>query len=86
MEIFREFLNDTPSIEISDLLIAASQNFSSSFQVRFGQFGIDRINDNDGFQGHNFDDIRIYEAIDDVQLKTIDEPLTNKCGLTNAKL
>ena len=74
-----------PSIEISDLLIAASQNFSSSFQVRFGQFGIVRINDNDGFQGHNFDDIRIYEAIDDIQLKTIDEPLPNKCGFTNAE-
>jgi hypothetical protein len=73
------------SIEISDLLIAASQNFSSSFQVRFGQFGIARINDNNGFQGHNFDDIRIYEAIDDIQLKTIDEPLTNKCGLINAE-
>src|SRR5688572_7042765 len=71
------------SIELSDLLIAASQSFSSSFQVRFGQFGIARINDNNGFQGHNFDDIRIYEAIDDIQLKTIDEPLTSKCGLTN---
>jgi Subtilase family/Secretion system C-terminal sorting domain/CARDB len=75
----------SPSIELSDLLIAASQNFSSSFQVRFGQFGIVRINDNNGFQGHNFDDIRIYEAIDDIQLKTIDEPLINKCGLTNAE-
>ncbi len=73
----------TPSIEMSDLLIAASQNFSSSFQVRFGQFGIVRINDNDGFQGHNFDDIRIYEAIDDIQLLSIDEPRNNSCGLTN---
>jgi hypothetical protein len=75
----------SPSIELSDILIAASQNFTSSFQVRFGQFGIVRISDNNGFQGHNFDDIRIYEAIDDIQLKTIDEPLTNKCGLTNAE-
>jgi hypothetical protein len=75
----------TPSIELSDLLVAASQNFSSSFQVRFGQFGIAHINDNNGFQGHNFDDIRIYEAIDDIQLKTIDLTLANKCGLTNAE-
>ena len=74
----------TSSIELSDLLIAASQNFSSSFQVRFGQFGIVRINDNDGFQGHNFDDIRIYEAIDDIQLKTIDEPLAASCNLSGA--
>ena len=75
----------TPSIEMSNLLIAATQNFSSSFQVRFGQFGIVRINDNDSFQGHNFDDIRIYEAIDDVQMISIDEP-TNNCGLTNAPI
>jgi len=75
----------TPSIEISDLLIAASQNFSSSFQVRFGQFGIVHIVDNRQAQGHNFDDIRIYEVIDDIQLKTIDEPLTNGCSLTNAE-
>lgn len=75
----------TPSIELSDLLIAATQNFSSSFQVRFGQFGVVHIINNSGFMGHNFDDIRIYEAIDDIQLKTIDEPITNKCGLTNAE-
>ncbi len=74
----------TPSLELSDLLIAATQNFSSSFQVRFGQFGIVRINDNDGFQGHNFDDIRIYEAIDDIQLISVDEPMNNSCGLSNA--
>ena len=75
----------TPSIELSDLLIAASQNFSSSFQVRFGQWGVVHIIDNKGFQGHNFDDIRIYEAIDDIEVKSIDEPITNKCGLTNAE-
>jgi hypothetical protein len=73
----------TPSIELSDLLIAASQNFSSSFQVRFGQFGLVHIVDNNGFMGHNFDDIRIYEAIDDIELKRIDAPITATCGLTN---
>ncbi|HKC35006.1 MAG TPA: hypothetical protein VKB95_03055, partial [Chitinophagaceae bacterium] len=76
----------TPSIELSDLLIAASQNFSSSFQVRFGQFGRVRISDNNGFHGHNFDDIRIYEAIDDIQLKSVDEPLATKCGLTSTTI
>ena len=74
----------TASIELSDLLIASSQNFSSSFQVRFGQFGVVHIIDNANFQGHNFDDIRIYEAIDDIQLKSIDAPVT-KCSLTNAE-
>lgn len=73
----------TPSIEMSDLLVAASQNFSSSFQVRFGQHGRVRIIDNFGLHGHNFDDIRIYEAIDDIQLKSIDEPKAAECNLTN---
>jgi hypothetical protein len=73
----------SPSIEMSDILLAASQNFSSSFQVRFGQFGVVHIVDNYGFMGHNFDDIRIYEAIDDIQLRSIDEPKKADCGLTN---
>ena len=71
------------SIELNDLLIPASQNFSSSFQVRLGQFGFQRVMDNFGVSGHNFDDIRIYEAIDDIQLRSIDEPSAAECGLTN---
>jgi hypothetical protein len=74
----------TPSIELSHLLMNASQNFSSSFQVRFGQHGRVRISDNFGFHGHNFDDIRIYKAIDDIQLKSIDEPSNAGCSLSNA--
>ena len=70
------------SIEISDLLVAASQNFSSSFQVRFGQFGVVHIVGNEGFMGHNFDDIRLYEAINDIQLKSIDGLVTADCSLS----
>ena len=73
-----------PSIEVSDLLNANGQNYSSSFQVRFGQWGFVRISDNEGLNGHNYDDIRIYEAVDDIEMKSIDEPMTNSCGLTNA--
>ncbi|HET9278911.1 MAG TPA: T9SS type A sorting domain-containing protein, partial [Flavitalea sp.] len=40
--------------------------------------------DNYSGVGHNFDDIRIYEAIDDIQLKSIQEPLAANCSLTNA--
>ena len=70
------------SIELSDLLVAASQNFGSSFQVRFGQFGIVHIVDNEGFMGHNFDDIRIYEAVNDIQMKSIDGLVTAGCNLS----
>ena len=81
----RGIFKKTPSLEISRLLQSHGQSFSSSFQVRWGQFAYSRINDNELYQGHNIDDIRIYEAIDDIQLKTIDEPLINKCGLSNAE-
>jgi len=74
----------SPSIEVSDLLIANGQNFSSSFQVRFGQFGYVRISDNFGFHGNSFDDIRLYEATDDVQMISIDTPIVNSCGLSSA--
>ena len=70
------------SIELSDLLVAAAQDFSSSFQVRFGQFGVVHIVGNDGFMGHNFDDIRIYEAINDIQMKSIDGLVTADCNLS----
>ena len=81
----RGIFKKTPSLEISKLLQSNGQNFSSSFQVRWGQFGLTRITDNELYHGHNIDDIRIYEAIDDIQLKTIDEPLNNNCGFTNAE-
>ena len=80
----RGFFKRTPSIELCDLLTTASQNFSSSFQVRFGQFGRQRTRDNYSGVGHNFDDIRIYQAIDDIQLLSIDEPMSNSCGLGSA--
>ena len=73
----------TSSLEISRLLSAAGQDFSSSFQVRWGQFGVVRVVDDFGFQGHNFDDIRLYEAIDDIQLVSIDTPIVNSCGLNS---
>ncbi|MBI1342918.1 MAG: S8 family serine peptidase [Terrimonas sp.] len=72
------------SIEVSDLLVANGQNFSSSFQVRFGQFGYVRIIDNANFQGSSFDDIRLYTVTDDIQMISIDTPLVNSCNLSNA--
>lgn len=72
----------SPSIEVSDLLNANGQNFSTSFQIRFGQFGYVRIIDNDAFQGNSFDDIRLYAVTDDVQMIAIDTPIVNSCALS----
>ena len=72
------------SIEISDSLFFKSQNSSTSFQIRWGQFGHILTADNDEGNGYTFDDIRIYLAINDIKLISIDTPIVNNCGLGNA--
>ncbi|HEX7903320.1 MAG TPA: S8 family serine peptidase [Chitinophagaceae bacterium] len=74
----------TPSIELGDLLFNASpsQTFSTSFQVRWGQFGTQQAVDNYGGAGYTFDDIRLYKVIDDMQMLSIDTPAFSSCGLT----
>jgi hypothetical protein len=74
----------TPSLEISDILAANSQVFTSSFQVRWGQWGQKLTADNLGSAGYTFDDIHLYLVTDDIQMVSIDEPVIASCGLTNA--
>lgn len=71
-------------IELSNLLDVSSQNFSSSFQVRWGQWGQSLAADNETAAGYTFDDIHIYKVSNDIQLISIDTPVTRSCGLTNA--
>ncbi len=72
------------SIELSDSLTAYGQTFSTSTQVRFGQWGEYLAADNFKGAGYTFDDIRIYKAVDDIQLITVDTPYTVSCGLSAA--
>jgi hypothetical protein len=72
----------TRSIELSDLLFAAGQNFGTSFQVRWGQSGRNPTTEPEHGAGLSFDDIRLYEVFNDVQLSAIEEPLAASCGLT----
>ncbi|MGB3006267.1 MAG: T9SS type A sorting domain-containing protein, partial [Chitinophagaceae bacterium] len=74
------------SIQVSDFLKNAlpPQNYSSSFQVRWGQFGLFSAADNEGYAGYSFDDIRLYKVTDDLQLMSIDEPIVNSCNLGTA--
>ncbi|HKB43782.1 MAG TPA: S8 family serine peptidase [Chitinophagaceae bacterium] len=70
------------SIELGDSLAAHSQNFSSSFQVRWGQFGRIIAADDYGGDGYTFDDIRIYAAKNDIRLVSIDTPIVSSCNLS----
>ncbi len=74
----------TSSIELSDILSSAGQNFSKSFQVRWGQFGQMPATDRMFANGFTFDDIRLYKVFNDLQMKSIDAPFSSSCGLTNA--
>jgi hypothetical protein len=72
------------SIELSDILAANSQDFSTSFQVRFGQWGQILAADNDGGAGYTFDDIHLYKVDNDIQMVSLDTPVVASCALGNA--
>lgn len=71
------------SLELNDSLSAHGQTFSPTFQVRWGQWGQYMTADAISGAGYSFDDIRIYRAIDDVQMVSIDTPGTVACNLSN---
>lgn len=74
----------TSSIEISDLLNGVGQNFSSSFQVQWGQWGQFQMADDKSGAGYTIDDIQLYKVTDDIQMVSIDSPYVNSCGLNAA--
>jgi hypothetical protein len=72
------------SIELSNILKAAGQTYTPSFGIRWGQGGQYQATDKLSAAGYTFDDIHLYQVVNDVQLVTIDEPMLNSCGLTSA--
>ncbi|HYC41222.1 MAG TPA: S8 family serine peptidase [Chitinophagaceae bacterium] len=70
------------SIQLSDSLLAYGQNFSSSFQVRWGQWGQLPAADNFSGSGYSFDDVRLYRAVDDLELVSVDTPIVSSCNLS----
>lgn len=75
----------TAPLEISALLSANAKNFSSSFQVRWGQWGKMITSDYSNGAGYSFDDIRIVSVTDDIQMLALLAPPTESCGLSNAE-
>lgn len=70
-------------IEVGDLLTANGQSLSTSFQVRWRQWGIIAATDKQNANGYSFDDIRIYEVVNDMQMLSIDAPVKASCGLSS---
>ncbi|MEO6283769.1 MAG: S8 family serine peptidase [Dyadobacter sp.] len=76
----------TPSgIEISSLLSANNKNFSSSFQVRMGQWGRMITADYTAGAGYSFDDIKLFTVTDDIQMLSLLQPAAANCGLGNSE-
>ncbi|ACT95524.1 S8 family serine peptidase [Dyadobacter fermentans] len=75
----------TVPLEMSGLLAANAKNFSSSFQVRWGQWGKMLTSDYSNGAGYSFDDIRIISVTDDIQMISLLAPPTESCGLGNAE-
>jgi hypothetical protein len=71
------------SIELSDILTTNSQDFSASFQVRFGQWGQILTADNESGAGYTFDDVHLYMVENDIQMINLDTPVVASCGLNN---
>ncbi len=74
----------TSSIELSDLLVNATQTFTPSFQIRWGEFGYLPATDKENAGGYTFDDIHLYKVINDIQMISIDTPIVNSCGLNTS--
>ncbi len=72
------------SLELSNILKNAGQQFSSSFQVRWGQWGRLPTADNINGAGYTIDDINLYMVQNDLQIVSIDTPIVSGCALSNA--
>lgn len=79
------------SVNIIEVLTAASQKISSSFQVRLGEEGYTSANSvmpaGDIDDGYSFDDVMISKAANDIGMKSLLTPDTsNLCQLGSAEV
>lgn len=89
IEIFNLFSNQETAgqykpatgIELSSFLKSKGQNFGAGTQIRWGQKGTYQTASPLDINGYTFDDIRLYLAANDVQMKEITAPAVSNCEL-----
>lgn len=81
----QEGYKTTPAVEVSEILSKNNMNFSSSFQVRWGQWGKMITADYSNGSGYSFDDIKLLAVTDDIEMQSLLTPLAESCGLGNAE-
>ncbi len=72
------------SLSLSDFLAAGGQDFSSSTQVRFGQYDTAQISATYFGNGLTMDNFKLYTVKNDIQLIALDSVYRYNCGLSNA--
>ena len=94
IEVYNLFTNQsavgTPyklstDIELSRILTANGKSFSSSVQIRWGQNGTLMVGDDYSGAGYSFDDIRLFQIANDIQVVSLNSPISSGCGLGNAE-
>ncbi|MEN9569261.1 MAG: hypothetical protein RL172_492 [Bacteroidota bacterium] len=74
-------------ININDVLAAAAQSLTATFQIKMAQEGFTSVNAVDPVvdldDGYTFDELRISQAQNDVALLAVNSPDPGGCGLTN---
>ncbi len=68
-------------LSITQALKDAGQNFTSSFQIRFGQEGNAAAVETTAEDGYTFDNIQLLNVSDDIALEEILHPGNTGCGL-----
>jgi hypothetical protein len=69
------------TLSVSDALIAASQSFSSSTQIAFGQFDTSVIAHNEFGNGMTLDNFKLYSVSNDAGIAGVISPTRINCGL-----
>lgn len=72
---------DLKALNLSRILKNNGQDFSSSFQIRFGQQGVNQASDFFEIEGISLDNIAVYEAGDDIELSKVTFPVEVCKGL-----
>lgn len=72
------------SLSLTNFLNAAGQTFSSSTQIRFGQYDTSLIAATYFGNGLTMDNFKLYTVTDDVSMLSIDSIYHYNCGLSNA--
>lgn len=76
-------VNHTGSISLTDVLNAASQSYSSSTQLAFGQFDTSVLATNQDGNGVTIDNIKVYLVTKDVGLTAVTSPASAVCGMSS---